>query len=474
MLGNLRRQLGELGLGLAQGLLRAVEAGARFALAVARGRLGGGKRFDLGSEIDEDLPRFGDQRLLAGRIAAELLATRTQLALALGGTRGLALEILLLDAQPAEDGGALAFLLAQRVHALGKARLLGERLRIRFRCRGELRQRIAQVAFLAIDVRLRVGPREVQQEGVLAADLVGDFLVAPRRARLPLEAFDLAVELAEHVAEPREVRFGRLQAQLGLVAAAVQAGDAGRILEDAAALLGLGVDDLADLPLPHQCRRARAGRRVLEQDLDVARPRLAAVDAVGAARLALDAAGDLDLVAVVEFRRRAALAVVEEDGHFRGVARRARIGAREDHVVHGGGAHALVRGLAHHPAERFQKIGFAAAVRADDAGQTGLDDELGRFDERLEAQQPEARDLHFCPCTQRRERALRSRFRLRQFGAPADAVARPATNGSTMARISSIVSSFLTSLPATKKLGVPMTPSLRPRSFTHFSPSIMD
>ena len=119
-------------------------------------------------------------------------------------------------------------------------------------------------------------------------------LVAPRRARLPLQALDLRVELAQHVAEAGEVGLRRLQAQLRLVAAAVQAGDAGGILQDAAALLGLGVDDLADLALAHQRRRAGAGRRVLEQDLDVAGARLAAVDAVGRAGLALDAARDLD------------------------------------------------------------------------------------------------------------------------------------------------------------------------------------
>ena len=112
-----------------------------------------------------------------------------------------------------------------------------------------------------------------------------------------------ARQLAQTSAEPRQVALGRLEAQLRLVPAAVQPGDAGRILQDAAALLGLGVDDLADLALAHEGRRARAGRGVLEQDLDVARARLAAVDAVGRARLALDAARHLQHVAVVELGR---------------------------------------------------------------------------------------------------------------------------------------------------------------------------
>src|SRR6185295_4682718 len=39
--------------------------------------------------------------------------------------------------------------------------------------------------------------------------------------------------------------------------------------------------------------------------------------------------------------------------------------------------------------------------RSDDAGESGLDDKLGRLDERLEAQKPQASDLHRGPCTRR-------------------------------------------------------------------------
>ena len=70
--------------------------------------------------------------------------------------------------------------------------------------------------------------------------------------------------------------------------------------------------------------------------------------------------------------------------------------------------------------------------------------------------------------------AARSRLGVKsaaQRGAAPEA--RACTIGSTSPRISSIVSTFFTSVPSTKKLGVPMTPSLRPRSLTHFNPSIM-
>src|SRR5581483_5160719 len=56
----------------------------------------------------------------------------------------------------------------------------------------------------------------------------------------------------------------------------------------------------------------------------------------------------------------------------------------------------LVGRFAHDPAHRLDQIRLAAAVRADDAGQAGLDDEIGRFDEGFEADQAQPRELHLC------------------------------------------------------------------------------
>jgi hypothetical protein len=94
---------------------------------------------------------------------------------------------------------------------------------------------------------------------------------------------------------------------------------------------------------------------------------------------------------------RRAVAIVEDERHLGHVARRPARRARKDHVVHAGAAHALGRGLAHHPAQGFDKIGFAAAVRPDDAAAAGLDRQLGRVDERLEAGQTQPRNLHGHP-----------------------------------------------------------------------------
>ena len=144
----------------------------------------------------------------------------------------------------------------------------------------------------------------MEQRGLGLAHLGGDFAVADRLARLLLQAVHLAGELADHVLDAGEVGFGRLQPQFGLVAAGMQAGDAGGVFQHAAALFGLGLNDLADLALVDQRRRTRAGGGVGKQDLHVAGAHVAAVDAIDRARLALDAAGDFQHLAVVDGGRR--------------------------------------------------------------------------------------------------------------------------------------------------------------------------
>ena len=112
------------------------------------------------------------------------------------------------------------------------------------------------------------------------------------------------------------------------MAAGVEARDTGGVLENAAAGLRLGRDDLADLPLPHQRGRAGAGRGVGEEDLHVAGTDFLAVDAVGRAFLALDPAGDFQHVGIVEGCRRGSLPIVDGQHHLGGVARRPPARAR--------------------------------------------------------------------------------------------------------------------------------------------------
>ena len=138
----------------------------------------------------------------------------------------------------------------------------------------------------------------------------------------------------------------------------------------------------------------RPGRGVREQQLDVAGAHITAIDAVGGALAAADAARHFEDGALVMGKRRVARAAVERQDDLGQIARRAAGGPGKDHIVHFAATQPLGGALAHHPAQCLDEIGFAAAIRADDAGQPGLDRQLGRLDERFEAGKTKPLYLH--------------------------------------------------------------------------------
>ena len=345
--------------------------------------------------------------LLALDVLRELGQAAVELDDALVDARFLAVERLARHHEPLQRGAGLGLFVAQRRQVGGRVGLLGGSFGLHAGCLGDAAD--AQILGVARLRDLGIGgdPAQMEQRRLGLAYVGRHLPVVHRLARLPLQRVDLLRQLPDHVLEPGEIGLGRLQPQLGLVAARMQAGDAGGFFQHAAALLGLGLDDLADAALMHQRGRARAGRGVGEQELHVARAHLAAVEPVHRALLTLDAARDLERLVLVELRRRRAVGVVEEQHHLGGVARRPRVGAGEDHVVHARGAQRLVRGLAHHPAQRLDQIGFAAAVRADHAGQAVLDVEVGRLDEGFEPEQTQLVEFHSLSATRGRRAPAR-------------------------------------------------------------------
>src|SRR5690606_10852043 len=90
----------------------------------------------------------------------------------------------------------------------------------------------------------------------------------------------------------------------------------------------------------------------------------------------------------------AALTVLEGDhdlGHVHGLA---ALRALEDDVGHLVAAQAARALVAQHPLERVDHVGLAAPVRADDAGEAGVELQLGAVGERLEAAADEALQQH--------------------------------------------------------------------------------
>ena len=160
---------------------------------------------------------------------------------------------------------------------------------------------------------------------------------------------------------------------------------------------GLALTRSPTCPLVDDRRGARAGRRVREQRLHVARAHVAAIDPELRAAAALDPPRDVDLRPFVVGRGSPAGRVVEGQQHLGHVAGRPAGGARENHLVHFRGAHLPRRVLAHHPAERLDDVRLAAAVRTDDARQARIDVDVGRIDERLETGEAQPCEFHRRP-----------------------------------------------------------------------------
>ncbi len=94
--------------------------------------------------------------------------------------------------------------------------------------------------------------------------------------------------------------------------------------------------------------------------------------------------------------------------------------------------------LAHHPAQRFGEVRLAAAVRADDAGQTRADRHLGRVGEGFETDKAQPVDLH---------------------RPPRPALTISAQDPTAACRTLATVGSPVNLVPLTKKVGVALTSS---------------
>ncbi len=119
--------------------------------------------------------------------------------------------------------------------------------------------------------------------------------VAARLGSLPLEGIDLAGDLFENVVDARKVLLGALQLGFREAFAGFELGDARGLLDNVAAILRLGAEDLADTPLFDDGVALRAQSGAHEDILDVAQPGGTAVDQVFALAGAVQAPGDGDL-----------------------------------------------------------------------------------------------------------------------------------------------------------------------------------
>ena len=199
---------------------------------------------------------------------------------------------------------------------------------------------------------------------------------------LATQRLELAADLGEQVAEPGEVALGGVELAERLLLALAVLEDAGRLLDEAAPVLGGRVQDRVELALADDdvhlaadagVARAAPGRRAGGRSwplMAYSEPPLRNM-----VRLIVTSAYSIGSAPSV-------LSMVS--AHLGATQRRAPGGAGEDDVLHLAAAQRLGALLAHHPGERVDDVGLAGAVGTHDAGDARLELQGRRGREGLE------------------------------------------------------------------------------------------
>ena len=205
------------------------------------------------------------------------------------------------------------------------------------------------------------------------------------RRRPGPRAFQIRIQLAQDIFDPRQVFTRVRKTALGLASALLVFRNAGRLFEKNAQLLGPGFDDAADHALTDDRVGARSETGAEKNILNIASPYHLVVDQIRRRAVACEHAFDGDLRVLTPLSARAPGRIVEYQFHARASGRFAQTGAVENHVLHRLAAQFGRFGFAKHPARRVDDVRFAATVRADDTDQLAGNGEVRRVNEGLEA-----------------------------------------------------------------------------------------
>ncbi len=134
-----------------------------------------------------------------------------------------------------------------------------------------------------------------EDDAQAAAQLIAHGGVALGLGGLALERVHLPRDLFEDVVHAREILLGRFEAQLGETLLGLEAGDAGGLFDDGAAVVRLGAEKLADALLLDDGVALRAEAGAHEDVLNIAQAAELAVEQIFAVAGAEEAAGDDDL-----------------------------------------------------------------------------------------------------------------------------------------------------------------------------------
>ena len=280
-----------------------------------------------------------------------------------------------------------------------------QRLEPRRLVRGLERRRLGAQGLLQLGEppQLLLLARDALAQGAVVVDvdpqlelleLAPQLVVALGLARLALQRAELALDLRGEVGEPDEVLLGGVELAQGRRLALLELGDAGGLLEEHAPVLGVRVDDRADVALADDRVGLGVEPGVEEQLADVAQAAGVVVDEVLALARAVEPPGHADLGELVVGRRQLLPGQLDGQrdlGHAEGVA---ELAAREDQVLHLLAAQLLGALLAEHPADGVGDVALPAPVGADDGVDPGAEVHLGPVEEGLESLQLELLENH--------------------------------------------------------------------------------
>ncbi len=149
----------------------------------------------------DDLGIFRDQALLAANVLVELGETAGEFVAAAQNPVGFLVQLRAGDLQTLQGCGGLRLLLAQFRHLEACHGLKLCRLHLVVRLFGDRRHGLVQGAFRLAFRLLGLRPANVQEHGIMGADIGRQLLEAVRLTGLAFQAFDLAFELGGDVFE---------------------------------------------------------------------------------------------------------------------------------------------------------------------------------------------------------------------------------------------------------------------------------
>ena len=189
----------------------------------------------LGAQAGKAGLGIGRQRRLSPQVGVEFAQASGQIVSALAITALFGFKLVQRAPDASERRSSRRLRVTQAGQGMGRHGLMPGRLGLDAGGLGDIAQGRFRCPLGGGSLIARLAIADRGQQGLRSSDLCGQRLVATGLPRLPLQRLDLVFDLAQHIFEPEKVVLCGPQPQFGLVAARVQAGDAGGIFEDAAA-----------------------------------------------------------------------------------------------------------------------------------------------------------------------------------------------------------------------------------------------